>query len=154
MAKGYSGQNLEANKIKKQQSSHDFRAMIRASALAAKDQGLTDAWSVLNALADDISVAKKLKAALNSKTQGISLLSKATTKHCTLCSLFIYMTQFWQVFSSQLTEWAHEYAYEFNAFLLCILYIIQLEWFKNCFQNCNLQSWQDVHPSRLSMTSF
>ena len=94
MAKGYSGQILEANEIKKREASHDFRAMIRASALAAKDQGLTDAWSVLNALADDISVAKKLKAALNSKTQGISLLSKATTKHCTLCSLFIYMTQF------------------------------------------------------------
>ena len=94
MAKGYSGQILEANQIKKREASHDFQAMIRASALAAKDQGLTDAWSVLSALADDITVAKKLKAALNSKTQGISLLSKTTTKHCTRCSLFIYMTQF------------------------------------------------------------
>ena len=70
MAKGYSGQILEANEIKKREASHDFQAMIRASALAAKDQGLTDAWSVLNALADDITVAKKLKAALVSKSEG------------------------------------------------------------------------------------
>ena len=70
MSKGYSGQNLEANEIRKREASHDFRAMIRASALAAQKEGLTDAWSVLNALADDISVAKKLKAALVSKCQG------------------------------------------------------------------------------------
>ena len=70
MAKGYSGQILEANEIKKREASHDFRAMIRASALAAKEQGLTDAWSVLSALADDITVANKLKAALVSKRQG------------------------------------------------------------------------------------
>ena len=72
MSKGYSGQNLEANKIKKRESSHDFRAMIKASALAAKEQGFTDAWSVLCALAEDITVAKKLKAALVSKRPGIT----------------------------------------------------------------------------------
>ena len=70
MSKGYSGQNLEANQIRKREASHDFRAMIKASALVAQEQGFTDAWSVLNALADDISVAKKLKAVLNSKSQG------------------------------------------------------------------------------------
>ena len=70
LSKGYSGQNLEANQIRKREASHDFRAMIRASALAAQEQGFTDAWSVLNALADDITVAKTLKAALVSKVQG------------------------------------------------------------------------------------
>ena len=70
MAKGYSGQNLEANKIRKQEASHDFRALIQAAALAAKDEGFSDAWSVLSALSTDISVAKKLKAVLVSKRSG------------------------------------------------------------------------------------
>ena len=88
MAKGYSGQILEANQIKKREASHDFQAMIRASALAAKDQGLTDAWSVLSALADDITVAKKLKSALVSKRQGIKDHNQAL-----LCTAFFVCKQ-------------------------------------------------------------
>ena len=98
MSKGYSGQNLEANKIKKRESSHDFRAMIKASALAAKEQGFTDAWSVLCALADDITVAKKLKAVLVSKCPGtftitLSFIKEATTKLDFIFFVYLQMTQ-------------------------------------------------------------
>ena len=68
--KGRSGQFEEADEILKSAASHDYRALIRASSLAA---GSGDLGHVLHRLSETpISLAKKLKTSMSSERQGSS----------------------------------------------------------------------------------
>ena len=91
--KGRTGQFNEAREIKENESSHDFQAIIKAAALAAKEKGLGDLGYILDRLAKDpVDLPKQLKEFMTSTRQGTSIFqnhNQAVFLHC--LSSFVYL---------------------------------------------------------------